>query len=473
MGEQSICDVVIIGAGPAGYCAAIRAAQLGLSTIVVEKRESLGGTCLNVGCIPSKALLDSSERYAFAKNGLARHGIVVENVALDLVTMMKRKDSVVESLTGGIKALFGQNRITVVRGTARFAGPREIEADFEGAKTIIRARRAVIIATGSAPAGLQEFPFNGKTVVDSTGALAFAEVPKRLAIVGGGAIGVELASVWARLGSRVTVIERLPQLLPGWDNQAARLLARNLTRLGILVMTQATIQSAGVDGESVRLSVRSFDRTDKVAAERVLIAVGRRPYLDGLELDKIGVAIDPSNGRVPVDDRLMTSCEGVYAVGDCVRGPMLAHKGFEEGIAAAERIAGKAGAGVNYGVVPAVVYTSPEVACAGATEETLAGRGQAFTKGVFSFKANGRALAMDAADGFVKILSDAATDAVLGVHIIGPQASELIAEAVTVMEFGGSSEDIARTMHAHPTLSEVVKEAALDADKRSIHKLYP
>ena len=471
MDEQTSYDIIVIGAGPAGYCCAIRAAQLGFSAVVVEKNATLGGTCLNVGCIPSKALLDSSERFAFAKNGLDRHGIGVGSITLDLGVMMERKARVVATLTGGIESLFSQNRIATRLGTARFIGAREIEVETAGSLSKITAGRAIIIATGSAPSILPSLPVDNTTVVDSTGALSFEKVPNRLVIIGGGAIGVELASIWARLGSRVTVIERMPQLLPGWDGQAARLLRRLLEKQGMSVITDATVENATLADETMHLSVRNGSTAIQAVADRVLVAVGRRSYTDGLGLDKIGIAIDQKTGRIPVDGKFMTRCDGVFAIGDCIPGPMLAHKAFDEGVAVAEIIAGKAGS-VNYSTIPGVVYTSPEVAYVGLTEENLREQGTVFKAGSFPFKANGRALAMDMTDGFVKILSDAVTDVVLGIHIVGPNASELIAESVSVMAFGGSSEDIARTIHAHPTLSEVVKEAALDVEKRAIHKLY-
>jgi dihydrolipoamide dehydrogenase len=467
MNERRIFDIVIIGAGPAGYCAAIRAAQLGLSTVVVEKNAALGGTCLNVGCIPSKALLDSSERFAMAKSSLASHGIKVENVSFDLGLMMERKNKVVAKLTDNIEMLFRENRIHVIRGAAKFTGSRLIEAVSSDGLSTVEAARAVIIATGSAPIALPALPFDTK-VVDSTGALALDRVPGRLAIVGGGAIGVELASVWARLGSQVTIIEHMPQLLPGWDGQSARLLGRLLTKQGITIIADASITDSQTHDDSIRLTVQYQGKDLTIVADRVLVAVGRRPYLDGLQLDKISVAADPKTGRIPVSDRFMTSCEGVYAIGDCIAGPMLAHKAFEEGVAVAELIAGKAGF-VNYRTIPAVVYSSPEIASVGATEEGLQKRGISFTSGTYSLKANGRALAMDMTDGFVKVIAHGATDAILGVHIVGHCASELVAEAVSVMEFGGSSEDLGRTIHAHPTLSEAVKEAALDNEKRAIH----
>lgn len=468
MSDKSQYDIIIIGAGPAGYCAAIRAAQLGFSVAVVDKQETMGGTCLNVGCIPSKALLDSSEHFFVVKNGLAQHGIKVENVSLDLGAMMQRKDRVVATFTSGIETLLRQNQIKIRQGMACFKGPREIEIDSSGAKSTVRAARAVIIATGSEPSVLPSLPVNNTTIVDSTGALSFDRVPKRLAIIGGGAIGVELASVRARLGSAVTVFEIMPHLLPGWDGQAARLLGRILAKQGIAVMTEASVTATKTIDNAVRLTVQWQGKDSQVEADRVLVAVGRRPCADGLALDKICIAADPRTGRIPVNGRFMTGCDGVYAIGDCIPGPMLAHKAFDEGVAVAEIIAGKAGR-VNDKTIPAVVYTSPEIAFVGATEESLKERGVSFTTGSFPLRANGRALAMGTADGFVKIHSDAATDAVLGVHIVAPGASELIAESVSVMEFGGSAEDIARTIHAHPTLSEVVREAALDVDKRALH----
>jgi dihydrolipoamide dehydrogenase len=468
MNEQTHYDIVVIGGGPAGYTAAIRAAQLGLSVAIVEKNAAMGGVCLNVGCIPSKALLDSSERFAMARQGLAVHGISVENVTFDLGVMMRRKDGVVATLTNGLSELLRANRITCIRGTARFTGPREIEVNAGESRSVVRAERAVIIATGSVPVDLPSVPVDNEHIVDSTGALSFGSVPQRLSIIGGGAIGLELASVWSRLGSKVTVIERLPQLLPGWDGQIRRTLERIMTKQNITILTGASVEAAVKKDAAILLSIGTGEALSEITADRVLVAVGRKPFTDGLGIDELGIAVNPKSGRIPIDNKFMTKCVGVYAIGDCVEGPMLAHKGFEEGAAVAEILAGLPGL-VNYKTIPAVVYTSPEAASVGATEENLKERGVAYTAGIFYFKANGRALAMDMPDGFVKVLADAATDAVLGVHSIGPLASELIAEAVSVMEFGGSAEDIARTIHAHPTLSEAVREAALDVDKRAIH----
>jgi dihydrolipoamide dehydrogenase len=465
MSVEEVFDIIVIGAGPAGYTAAIRAAELGFSVLVVDKNPAVGGTCLNVGCIPSKALLDSSERYALARNGLSRHGIVIDHVGLDLRVMMERKNQIVAKLTGGIEFLFSHNHIQLRRGIASLNNSRDVVIDVSGQRSMVSARRAIIIASGSKPRPLAALPFDTTTVVDSTAALSFDHVPDRLAIVGGGAIGVELASVWARLGSQVTVIEQLPQLLPGWDNQTARLLQRLLTNQGISIVTDASINATSMAPDGCHLRIESRDAIMEAVADNVLVAIGRLPDIEGLGLDKVGIKADPHSGRIPVNGQLMTAAPGIYAIGDCVPGPMLAHKAFDEGVAVAENIAGKAGF-VNYAAIPGVVYTSPEAASVGATEASLRERGISFTSGSFNFKANGRALAMDLPDGYVKVLADARTDAVLGVHIVGPSASELIAEAVTVMEFGGSSEDIARTMHAHPTLSEAVKEAALELNRR-------
>jgi dihydrolipoamide dehydrogenase len=466
--EQNIFDIVIIGAGPGGYCAAIRAAQLGLSTAIVEKRPAMGGTCLNIGCIPSKALLDSSEHFALAASGLAGHGVIIDSVRLDLAAMMRRKESIVATLTKGVAGLLRQNRVTVFEGSARFLAPLEVEVTGAAAVTRIRAVRGVIIATGGVPAPLPSLPTDGKRFVDSTGALAFTEVPERLCVVGGGAIGCELASVWARLGSKVTIVELMPQLLPGWDAQSARLIGRLLANQGMSILTESSVANAETKSPGIILDVRTKTGDQQVVADRVLVAVGRKPFIAGLDLDKIGISVDAKSGRIPVDKTYLTSCPGVYAIGDVIAGPMLAHKASAEGVAVIEKIAGGAGL-VNYDAIPGVVYTSPEVASVGRSEEVLKREGTGYKAGVFFFKANGRALAMDRSDGFVKVLSETGTDRVLGVHIVGPNASDLIAQAVVVLEFGGSAEDIGRMATAHPTLSEVVKEAALDVEKMAIH----
>ncbi len=464
---QDTYDVIVIGAGPGGYVAAIRAAQLGLSTALVEKRETLGGTCLNIGCIPSKALLDSSELYAATKE-LGKHGIDTGAVKLDLDTMHARKQQVVDKLTGGVAALVKGRKIALHTGAARVSADRTVVIATDAGETSISASH-VVLATGSVPIELPFMPFDGETVVSSTEALAFETVPKRLVVVGAGAIGLELGSVWARLGSEVTVVEIMDEILPGWDAQAAKTLRRELGKQGIDFKLGHKV--TGVSGKKGKRSV-TVETPDgasgELPADRILVAVGRRPFYDGLGLEEAGIAIDERSRRITVNARFETSVSGIYAIGDLIHGPMLAHKAEEEGVAVAEVIAGKPGH-VNYDTIPGVVYTWPEAACVGRSEEELGKEGVPFRKGVFSFGANGRALAMDAPAGFVKILAHERTDAVLGAQIVGPWASDLIGEIVTVMEFGGSAEDIARTTHAHPTLAEVVKEAAMAVDGRSIH----
>ncbi|TVQ23393.1 MAG: dihydrolipoyl dehydrogenase [Spirochaetaceae bacterium] len=460
-------DVIVIGAGPGGYVAAIRAAQLGLSAALVEKRETLGGTCLNIGCIPSKALLDSSELYAKTKE-LALHGIDTGAVKLDLDRMHARKQQVVDKLTGGVAALVKGRKIALYTGAARVSADRSVVIATDAGEKSISASH-VVLATGSVPIELPFMPFDGETVVSSTEALAFGEVPKRLVVVGAGAIGLELGSVWARLGSDVTVVEIMDEILPGWDAQVAKTLRRELGKQGIEFKLGHKV--TGVSGKKGKRSVTvetPDGSTGELPADRILVAVGRRPFYDGLGIDSAGVAVDERSKRITVNERFETSVPGVYAIGDLIHGPMLAHKAEEEGVAVAEVIAGKPGH-VNYDTIPGVVYTWPEAACVGRSEEELGKEGVPFRKGVFSFGANGRALAMDAPAGFVKILAHEQTDAVLGAQIVGPWASDLIGEIVTIMEFGGSAEDIARTTHAHPTLAEVVKEAAMAVDGRSIH----
>jgi dihydrolipoamide dehydrogenase len=465
-------DIIIIGSGPGGYCAAIRAAQLGMRAAVIEKSAALGGTCLNIGCIPSKALLESSERFAQAKGGLVSHGIIVDAVRLDLAAMMARKDKVVATLSRGVGSLLQRNGVTVIHGSARFAGNREVDVEQQGSVARFSATRAILIATGSVPSPLPPVPFDGRLVVDSTGALSFPEVPRRLVVVGGGAIGVELASVWARLGAEVSIIEMKPQLLPGSDSQSARLLERLLRAQGIGVFVESGVVDSKKQGDEVRLTVRGKTGGSEIAADRVLVAIGRRPDFAGLSLDKAGIATDAKTGRLPIDRSYMTACPGVYAIGDAVAGPMLAHKASAEGVAAVERIAGLA-ASVNYNAIPSVVYASPEVASVGFTDANLIADHTDFRTGIFNFRANGRALAADAADGFVKVLCHAGTDRILGVQVVGANASEIIAQAVVAIEFGGSAEDLGLMTYAHPTLSEAVKEACLDVEKKSIHAMPP
>jgi dihydrolipoamide dehydrogenase len=462
--------VVVIGAGPGGYVAAIRAAQLGLSTALVDRRASLGGTCLNIGCIPSKALLESSELLARLRRDGAAHGLVAGDIGIDLPAMMKRKEEVVAQLTGGVARIMKARGVTVVRGGARIVAPQKVSVtDAAGREQLVEAE-SIVVATGS---DVQTLPFlrlDGEKVVSSTEALSFARVPGRLLVVGAGAIGLEMGSVWARLGSQVTVVEIMPEVLPGWDGELARGLRRELSRQGIAFELGARVESCDAGGEVVLRGSRAGGAKLELAGDRVLVAVGRRPYTEGLGLEAVGVALEPKGGRIAVDGQFRTGVPGIYAIGDVIRGPMLAHKAEEEGIAVAEIIAGRK-ARVGYDCIPNVVYTSPEVASVGLSEEQLKDKGVAYRKGSFLLRANGRALALGEPAGFVKVLADAATDRILGVHILGAQASSVIAEAVAVMEFGGSAEDLALTVHAHPTLPEAVREAALAVDRRSLHGL--
>ena len=463
-------DVIVIGSGPGGYFAAIRAAQLGMKTAVVEKSSTFGGTCLNIGCIPSKALLDSSELYQKIGSEAAIHGIKTGEVTLDLSALMKGKDKGVSQLTGGVATLLKGNVITTYRGIGRLRGQGRVEVAPSGGSGTTEELTAehIILASGSVSAELPNLPFDGKQIVSSTEALSLPKVPEKMVVVGGGAIGLELGSVWSRLGASVQVVELMPQILPGWDAGIARSLERSLTRQGIKIATETKITAVKQTKKGVALTaVDKSDKETSFEADVVLVAVGRRAYTDGLGLADAGVRTD-DRGRIEIDERYRTSLEGVYAIGDAVRGPMLAHKAEDEGMAVAELIAGKAGH-VNHDAIPGVVYTWPEAASVGKTEEQLKSDGVAYRAGSFIFRANGRALAAESTEGFVKVLADERTDRVLGVHILGPWASDLIGEAVSVMEFSGSAEDIARTVHAHPTLTEVLREAALDVDRRAIH----
>ena len=471
MTNQEQFDVCVIGGGPGGYVAAIRASQLGLTTALVDKRETFGGTCLNVGCIPSKALLESSRKLAEAKDDLAGHGVLVGGVELDLAAMMARKQELVERLTSGLAALLAHHRVSTFRGSARLLAPGEVAVSGDTDADTLLAARHVVLATGSIPMAVRGLPFDGEVVVDSTAALSFERVPDKLVVVGGGAVGLELASVWSRLGASVTVVELMPALLPRMDSQVGRLLKRLLVRRGVSVCTGAAVRGVEVRGKNGQATVRVEQEGKgelKLEADKVLVATGRRPYAVGLGLEAVGIETDPRTGTVDVGGDFATSVPGVYAIGDLVRGPMLAHKAEEEGIAVAEIIAGRAGH-VNYETIPSVVYTWPEAAGVGKTEDELKEGNARYKAGVSEFRTNGRALAAGEPDGFVKVLADAESDAVLGVHIVGSSASELIAEAVSVMEFGGSAEDIARTVHAHPTLAEAMREAALAVADRTIH----
>jgi dihydrolipoamide dehydrogenase len=471
MSAETEYDVVVIGSGPGGYVAALRASQLGLSTALVEKCNTFGGTCLNVGCIPSKALLESSHRFAEIKKNAGRHGIVVGDVRLDLPAMMGRKDKIVTGLTAGVAALLKANQVTTFQGDGSLRSANEVAVETGAEATELLQARHIVIATGSTPASLPNLPFDHDLIVDSTDALSFDAVPENLVVVGGGAVGLELASVWGRLGAGVTVIELMDQILPGCDNQISRLLERVLSKQGVKILTGSSVDSCERTNGRGKVTVKTPDGSSvELIANKVLVAAGRRPYTASLGLERIGVATDAKSGCVLVDERFITNIEGVYAIGDVIGGPMLAHKAEAEGVAVAEIIAGKPGQ-VNYDAIANVVYTWPEVAVVGKTEDQLQQAQIEYDAGVFHFRANGRALAADSSEGFVKILAEKGTDRVLGVHMIGPSASELIAEAVGVMEFGGSAEDIARTVHAHPTLSEVVMEAALAVDNRSIHSV--
>jgi dihydrolipoamide dehydrogenase len=459
-------DVVIIGAGPGGYVAAIRAAQLGLKTACVESRGSLGGTCLNIGCIPSKALLQSSEKFADARHALAEHGVKVGDVSLDLGTMMGRKDKVVTTLTRGVEFLFRKNKIDWLKGKGRIAAPgRIVVTSSDGAAREVEAT-SIIIATGSESTPLPGIGIDEKRIVSSTGALSLDRVPDRLAVIGGGYIGLELGSVWQRLGAKVTVVEVLDHIVPNMDRELGAALQRVLTRSGIEFKLGTKVVGIGEADDGLSLELEGAVRQTLVA-DVVLVSIGRRPYTEGLGLEAIGVARD-EHGRVAVDDGFATNIPGIYAIGDVIRGPMLEHKAAEEGIALAERLAGQRTI-VDYDAIPAVIYTWPEVASVGKTEEELKAAAILYRTGKFPFTANPRARTNGYTEGFVKILAEGETDRVLGVHIIGPDAGTLIAEAALAKEFGASAEDIARTCHAHPTLSEALKEAALAVDGRAIH----
>jgi dihydrolipoamide dehydrogenase len=462
---MDLFDVLVIGAGPGGYVCAFRAAQLGLKVALVEKRVTLGGTCLNIGCIPSKALLHSTEQLAFAQHEAAAHGIKLGSIAFDLATLMKRKDAVVAKLVGGVAQLAKARRITVVAGAAAFTGPGAVEVTAaDGTKTALQAKN-VVIASGSVPVALPFLPFDGKTVVSSEQAIAFDEVPAKLVVVGGGAIGLELGSVWARLGSAVTVVEFLPKIAASLDDDVVRAFTRLLQKQGLQIETGAKVTgfAGGV------LTAERDGQKLSFPADKVLVAVGRRAFPDGLALEKAGVQLDEKK-RIKVDDHLRTTAPGVWAIGDVVAGPMLAHKAEEDGAAVAEWIAGKGGH-VNWDLVPAIVYTEPEAASVGLGEDAAKAQNRAVKVGKFNFAANGRAIANDTADGFVKIVADAVTDRILGAQILGHGAGELISEVVTHMEYGGSAEDLGRTIHAHPTMSEAVKEAGLAVSKTAIHSL--
>jgi dihydrolipoamide dehydrogenase len=457
-------DVIVIGSGPGGYVCAIRAAQLGLKTACVEKRETLGGTCLNVGCIPSKALLQSSENFDEVAMHFAEHGILVESVKLDLVRMQARKAEVVTANTKGVEFLFRKNKVTWLKGAGRITAAGTVNV-----AGVDYATKSIVIATGSDSTPLKGVEVDERRIVTSTGALELDRVPGHLVVIGGGVIGLELGSVWRRLGAEVTVIEFLDRIVPGLDAEVGKQFERVLTKQGLKFRLGSKVTGARETNTGVVLTVEPAQggAAEELTADIVLLAIGRRPYTADLGLDDIGVALDP-RGRVVVDHHWATNVPGIYAIGDVIAGPMLAHKAEDEGVAVAEQLAGQHGH-VNYGVIPSVIYTWPEVASIGQTEEDLKTAGIAYKVGKFPFTANGRARAMGATDGFVKVLSDKHSDKLLGAHILGPDAGTLIAELATAMEFGASAEDVARICHAHPTLSEAVKEAALAVDGRALH----
>lgn len=465
-------DLAIIGGGPGGYVCGIRAARLGMKVAIIEKRPTMGGTCVNVGCIPSKALLDTSEHYHRIQHEMADHGITVSEASIDIKKMMARKDRVVKELTDGLAFLMKKNKITVLRGTGSLASaaPDAIIINVEGENAGSIQAKHCVIATGSSIIEIPDVAIDGKNIITSDHAIALGEVPESLIIIGGGVIGLELGSVWNRLGAKVTVIEMLPDILMGMDGALRALARRSLEKQGISFRLETRVLGAQTGGKQVEVRLQTKDgKEETLTGSKLLVAVGRRPYHAGLGLEGVGIKLNP-RGRIDVDAHtLQTSVPGIFAIGDVIEGPMLAHKAEEEGVMVAEILAGKAGH-VNYDCVPFVVYTWPEIAWVGKTEEQLKAEGIEYNAGKFFFKANGRARAMNQVDGQIKVLADRRTDRILGVHIVGPNASELLGEAVVAMEFGGAAEDLGRSFHSHPTLSEALKEAALDVNRESLHQ---
>jgi len=468
-------DLIVIGGGPGGYVAAIRAAQLGLKTACIDSytgkdgKASPGGTCLNIGCIPSKALLDSSKHYHHLQNEFSEHGISAKEINIDVSAMLARKDGVVKKLTGGVSQLLKGNKVAFYHGKGTLYSGRQVEViPAEGGEPVRLSAKNVILASGSVPIQIPNVEFDGKYIVDNVGALDFEQVPGTLGVIGAGVIGLELGSVWNRLGSKVTLLEALPDFLAMADRDISKLAGREFKKQGLDVHLGTLVKSASVNKGKVSVVVEDTKGESTHTFDRLLVSVGRKPYTDGLLGDDSGVRLT-ERGQIDVDEQSRTSAPGVWAIGDCVRGPMLAHKASEEGIAVAELIAGKP-AHIHFDTVPWVVYTDPEIAWVGKTEQELESAGADYRAGSFPFAANGRALAGGHAAGMVKILADAETDEILGVHILGTNASELISECVVAMEFQGSSEDLARIIHAHPTLSEAVHEAALHLDRRAIHR---
>ncbi|CAM9422103.1 unnamed protein product [Chrysoparadoxa australica] len=469
--ETGPYDVVIVGGGPGGYVAAIKASQLGLKTACVESRGTLGGTCLNVGCIPSKALLHSSHLYHDAKHNFAKHGISVSGLDVDVGAMLEGKNQAVSSLTGGIEHLFKKYKVDYVKGFGKLGGPNTVNVDLNDGGSQALETKNIVIATGSEVTPLPPVPVDnaeGK-IVDSTGALEISAVPKTMALIGGGVIGLEMGSVWSRLGTKVTVIEFMDRICPAMDQEITKAFQRVLKKQGMKFKFKTKVTSSETTADGVKLTLEPAAGGDATTfdADVVLVATGRRPYTANLGCEEVGIALD-GLGRVEVDSHFRTAVPSIYAIGDVIAGPMLAHKAEEEGIAVVESLAGFAGH-VNYDAIPGVVYTHPEVASVGKTEEELKEQGTAYNKGTFPFMANSRARCTGDSDGMIKVLADKETDRILGVHIIGPNAGEMIAEAVLTMEYGGSSEDIARTCHAHPTLSEALKEACMATYNKPIH----
>lgn len=457
-------DLIIIGSGPGGYVAAVRASQLGLKTACVEKEARLGGVCLNVGCIPSKALLDSSEYYHLAKDDLAAHGVTFDKLGLDLNAMMTRKEGVVADLTHNVRRLLEHHNIDIVHGHATITAPGQVAV--EGGETL--SAKNILLATGSTPVEVPTMAFDHEHIVSSTGALAFDSVPEHLGIVGGGYIGLELGSVWLRLGAKVTVIEMLPKIGTTLDGQVARTLDRILRKQGFNFRLNTQVKKAAVNNGKVDVAVSGKEGDETLSFDRLLVSVGRRPLTQELGLETVGVATDPKTGHILVDASYQTNIPGIFAIGDLVPGPMLAHKASAEGIAAVEAMAGQFGE-VNYDTIPSVIYTAPEVAAVGMTEEAIKAQKIPYCKGTYPFTGAGRARCMGQTDGFVKLLAHSKTDRILGVHIIGPRAADMIAESVLAMEFGASSEDIARTVHGHPTFAEALQEAAMQVRQCSIY----
>ena len=456
-------DVVVVGGGPGGYVAAIRAAQLGFNTACIDENDRFGGTCLRVGCIPSKALLESSHLFYEAQHGIAAHGVKVSDVQLDLAAMMKRKDQIVNQLTGGIDMLLKKNKVTAYRGRGKLTGVETVSVQTKDGPVSIKAKH-ILLATGSKPASMRGIEMDGTRIGDSTMALGFTEVPKRLVVIGGGYIGLELGSVWKRLGSEVIVLEAMDRILPGLDTEIGQIAHRVFEKQGIQFRTKSWVESARVEGDKCIVKCKD---AEPIECDRVLLSTGRIPCSADLGLEAVGIETD-KRGFIPVDKNFQTAVKGLYAIGDLIGGAMLAHKASEEGIVCVEGIAG-VHSHVNYDAIPAIVYTSPEIASVGKTEEQLKEAGVEYIKGICPYGASGRAMALGETQGRVKILADAKTDRVLGVHIIGARAGDLIAEATAAMEFGASSEDIARCCHAHPTLSELLHEAAMAVSKRAIH----